>query len=225
MKLRQVPGEHRYAVAVNNGGNLWLTLWVRRSKKGEFFVMVPRGDKDWNPHTSYHLDGTIDGVPYLYTASGYPRSSPRGGIIRTFFTLNLVAILSNSRQTARLMYQFMVTPLSFCLPLAAGGVGEDKPPRIYRNPIHLAREWQELITAGDLSTAAELSRKLGVSRARVTQVLNLLHLAPEVIDSIGDLGDPLLPSNSPTTETHSNRAWWRGPCAPLPPMSTPLTRT
>jgi hypothetical protein len=46
-------------VAVREDSDLWLTLWVRRSPKGEFFVMVPRGDRGWNPHTSYHLDGTL----------------------------------------------------------------------------------------------------------------------------------------------------------------------
>jgi hypothetical protein len=39
------------------------SLWVRRSPKGEFFVMVPRADRGWDPHTSYntsyHLDGTF----------------------------------------------------------------------------------------------------------------------------------------------------------------------
>jgi len=59
MKLQPVPGEHPYAVAVEDGSDLWLTLWVRRSWKGEFFVMLPRGDRDWDPHTSYHLDGTL----------------------------------------------------------------------------------------------------------------------------------------------------------------------
>jgi hypothetical protein len=59
MKLRRIPGEHRYAVAVREGSDLWLTLWVRRSRKGEFFVMVPRADRGWDPHTSYHLDGTV----------------------------------------------------------------------------------------------------------------------------------------------------------------------
>ena len=59
MKLRPVPGEHRYAVAVREGNDLWLTLWVRRSRKGEFFVMHPVGDRNWDPHTSYHLDGTV----------------------------------------------------------------------------------------------------------------------------------------------------------------------
>jgi hypothetical protein len=59
MNLGSIPGEHRYAVAVREGPNLWLTLWVRRSPKGEFFVMVPRSGRGWDPHTSYHLDGTF----------------------------------------------------------------------------------------------------------------------------------------------------------------------
>ena len=59
MKLRPVAGEYRYAVAVREDSDLWLVLWVRRSRKGEFFVMVPRSDGKWDPHTSYHLDGTF----------------------------------------------------------------------------------------------------------------------------------------------------------------------
>jgi hypothetical protein len=60
MKLPPLlPGEHRYAVAVREGSDLWLTLWVRRSRKGEFFVMVPRKDPGWDVHTSYHLNGTL----------------------------------------------------------------------------------------------------------------------------------------------------------------------
>ena len=67
MKLRWIPGEYRYVVAVADGSDLWLTLWVKRSAIGEFFVMLPRksfinlrrGVKDWNPHTSYHLDGNL----------------------------------------------------------------------------------------------------------------------------------------------------------------------
>jgi hypothetical protein len=57
MKLRDSPGEYRIAVAVEDEG-LWLTLWVRRSKRGEIFVLLPRGDKEWDAHTSYHVDGT-----------------------------------------------------------------------------------------------------------------------------------------------------------------------
>jgi hypothetical protein len=59
MKLQPVLGEYRYAVAVREGSDLWLTLWVRRSRKGEFFIMVPRGDGGGDPHTSYHLNGNL----------------------------------------------------------------------------------------------------------------------------------------------------------------------
>jgi hypothetical protein len=60
MKLGPLAaGEYRYAVAVREGSDLWLTLWVRRSKKGDVYVMVPRADRGWDPHTSYHRSGTL----------------------------------------------------------------------------------------------------------------------------------------------------------------------
>jgi hypothetical protein len=59
MKLKMQPREYRYALAVRDGNDLWLTLWVRRSPKPEFFVFQPRGDHDWNPHASLHADGTF----------------------------------------------------------------------------------------------------------------------------------------------------------------------
>jgi hypothetical protein len=58
MKLRSVPDEHLYAVAVREGSDLWLTLWVRRSRTG-VYIIVPRADRGWDPHTSYHVDGTF----------------------------------------------------------------------------------------------------------------------------------------------------------------------
>ena len=59
MKLQLVPGEFKYAVAVRESAGLWLVLWVRCSQNGEFFVMKPMGDRGWNPHTSYHLNGNL----------------------------------------------------------------------------------------------------------------------------------------------------------------------
>jgi len=59
MKLHAGPGEHLYAVAIREDSKLWLTLWVRRSRKGEIFVIIPRADRAWDPHLSYHLDGTV----------------------------------------------------------------------------------------------------------------------------------------------------------------------
>ena len=59
MKLKMIAGEYRYAVAVRESQDLWLTLWVRRSPRGDVYMLVPRGDRHWNPHTSYHRDGTL----------------------------------------------------------------------------------------------------------------------------------------------------------------------
>lgn len=60
-----------------------------------------------------------------------------------------------------------------------------------RNPIALAREWEALLADGTFASRADLARKFGVSRARVTQVLNLLDFAPAVLEIISALGDPL----------------------------------
>jgi hypothetical protein len=62
MKLK--PGEHRYAVAVRDGSDLWLTLWIRRAAKGDVYVLIPRGDREWDPHTTYHRDGTFHAKSY-----------------------------------------------------------------------------------------------------------------------------------------------------------------
>ena len=55
MKLHAGPGEHLYAVAIREDSKLWLTLWVRRSRKGEIFVIIPRADRAWDPHLSSDL--------------------------------------------------------------------------------------------------------------------------------------------------------------------------
>ena len=44
-----------------------------------------------------------------------------------------------------------------------------------RDPLRLARYYQSLLDSGDFKTRAELARFLGVSRARVTQVLKRLN--------------------------------------------------
>jgi hypothetical protein len=63
--------------------------------------------------------------------------------------------------------------------------------RQYRNPIYLAREWRKAIDKGKYASPATLARQLRISRARVTQVLNLLELSPDVIELITSLGDPM----------------------------------
>jgi hypothetical protein len=63
--------------------------------------------------------------------------------------------------------------------------------RLYRNPVILAQEWQQAINNGEYRTYAEFAQRQGISRARVTQVLQILKLAPDVLISIVRLGNPL----------------------------------
>jgi hypothetical protein len=62
--MKRAPNEYRYAVAIREGDKLWVTLRVRRSAKGEFFVCVPRADGKWDPHVSYHSSGACPNKSY-----------------------------------------------------------------------------------------------------------------------------------------------------------------
>jgi len=82
MKLQPVPGEYRYAVVVRDLADLRLTLWAKRSRKGEFFIMLPRGDREWDVHTSYHLDGTLHMKSHGSKAFTSDRRQPLNGTFR-----------------------------------------------------------------------------------------------------------------------------------------------
>ena len=51
-----------------------------------------------------------------------------------------------------------------------------------------AEEWQRQIDAGEVKHRAEISRRDGVSRARVTQIMQLLKLHPVVLEHVRALG-------------------------------------
>jgi len=56
-------------------------------------------------------------------------------------------------------------------------------PRISRL-MALAIHMQELMDAGEVTDYAELARLAHVSRPRITQIMNLLHLAPDIQEEI-----------------------------------------
>jgi len=58
-RMKFEAGEHRFAVAIRDGENLWLTLWIRCSSQGDVYIFQPRGDGAWNPHTSLHRNGRL----------------------------------------------------------------------------------------------------------------------------------------------------------------------
>jgi hypothetical protein len=53
----------------------------------------------------------------------------------------------------------------------------------HRNPMRLTQEWQQALDEGIYASQAELARHLGVSRARISQVLRLMKLPPATCDA------------------------------------------
>ena len=86
----------------------------------------------------------------------------------------------------------------------------------YRNPIYLARQWKTDLAEGKYSSQANLSRKMEVSRARVTQILNLLKLPSDVIEKVSALGDPL---PKPIVTERNLRLQWASLLKPEPDLS------
>ncbi|MSO68795.1 MAG: hypothetical protein EXQ98_00720 [Alphaproteobacteria bacterium] len=59
MKIQRVSGGQIYAVAIQDGADLWLTLWLRCSPRGDVYILFPSGNRDREAHASYHVDGTF----------------------------------------------------------------------------------------------------------------------------------------------------------------------
>jgi len=57
-----------------------------------------------------------------------------------------------------------------------------------------ALEWQRQLDAGEVSTKAEIARREGISGARVTQIMAMLQLAPEIQQHVLSMPDALLAS-------------------------------
>ena len=52
-----------------------------------------------------------------------------------------------------------------------------------------AIEWQALLESGDDANQASIAHREGITRARVTQVMGMLRLAPEIQDQFLSLPD------------------------------------
>ena len=70
-------------------------------------------------------------------------------------------------------------------------MGRIKPIRTYRNPIFLAREWAEAMKGGNFRSQRVFARAIGLSHARVSQVLGLIRLCPDAQENLESLEDPL----------------------------------
>ena len=63
-----------------------------------------------------------------------------------------------------------------------------KKPRVVEL-LRKAIEWQALLKSGEAASQTEIARRDGITRARVTQVMSMLRLAPEIQQHILSMGD------------------------------------
>ena len=60
---------------------------------------------------------------------------------------------------------------------------EPKTPRVVEL-LRTAHEWQALIESGEVRNQADIARREGITRARVTQIMAMLRLTPEIQEHI-----------------------------------------
>jgi hypothetical protein len=86
----------------------------------------------------------------------------------------------------------------------SNALNRGRVPRISRL-MALAIRFEQLIRKGDVRDMAELACLGHVSRARISQIMNMLHLAPDIQEAILFL--PGVPTGKdPITERHIRRA-------------------
>lgn len=69
-----------------------------------------------------------------------------------------------------------------------------KPPKAPQTPkvvelLRTAQTWQQQLDAGEVENQAAIARREGITRARVTQIMALARLAPEIQEHILSLPD------------------------------------
>jgi hypothetical protein len=80
----------------------------------------------------------------------------------------------------------------------------------------LAHRWRALIRSGVVKDQAALAALVGVSRARITQVMDLLHLAPDIQEEILVTRTPMVAGShrdllhiAASSEWSEQRRLWR----------------
>ena len=83
-------------------------------------------------------------------------------------------------------------------PRRATPAATGRTPRVART-LALAHRIDRMMRAGELRNMADAARAIGVTRARMTQIMNLLLLAPTIQETILDL-PPITNGRDPVSE-------------------------
>jgi len=67
---------------------------------------------------------------------------------------------------------------------ATAQAAEGSPDAAVVELLRKAMEWQALLESGEAANQADIARREGISRARVSRVMGMLRLAPEIQESI-----------------------------------------
>lgn len=107
------------------------------------------------------------------------------GKARTYWDLAVTIGIPFSRWGAA---PFVVNPIPFPPDAAISFPAEKRPPT---HPFHLALRWRNEMAGNPRLTQARIAAREGISRARVTQVMNLLDLPNEIQAGLLSPPDPL----------------------------------
>jgi hypothetical protein len=80
---------------------------------------------------------------------------------------------------------------------------DPKPARVPKTPrvvelLRKANEWKALLESGKITSQAKIARKEGITRARVTHIMGMLRLDPQIQEQIQSIPDGV--HRSPLTE-------------------------
>jgi hypothetical protein len=116
--------------------------------------------------------------------------SAGAGKIRTCWDLPLTLGIPFSRWGA---LPFVARPIPFPPDASHTPQATDNPEQLYSapHPFQLALRWQQELTGNSQLTKACIAKREGLSRARVTQVMNLLQLPETIQEQLQNPPPPL----------------------------------
>lgn len=135
-----------------------------------------------------------DLVPHRPRRRGRPQRRARGRLPRTQQTVEIVLGPKGAFENGNIGTLTRRVPADRIINALPPRIRNRKPSKAPRTPrvvelLRKAVEWQALLESSEASNQAAIARQEGITRARVTQVMGLLRLAPEIQEHVLSLLD------------------------------------